>query len=359
MLRGHRRASPASTCSGSTGRLCRSADGAPGHPCSTSSPDTPSLSPQAGMRTRRRSSRSFGRLPSRACSQRFSASQQDLPPAVSSLPSAALSSRPIPRLPPGCDPAQAPDPSRSHPPPLRKLLKLLRENRRGLSQVATLLGNHPNPDEPFSSTEEGVETYRRFFDLAVRRDEPSSVAAHSLGDDKLLEKATQEIIELFDRLGVLGPHYRVLEIGCGLGRIVAAVAPRVSEIFGIDISPAMIQVARQRTAGLGNVALSVTSGRDLAQFPSESFDFVYGADTFPYIYHAGPDLAALHVREAARLLRSGGHLVILNYSYRDDVKEDRREGARRCASGGLELLVEGRQPLKLWDAVLFHARKLG
>jgi len=244
------------------------------------------------------------------------------------------------------------------PPALRKLLKLLRDNRRGLAQVATLLGNHPNPDEPFSSAEEGVETYRRFFDLAVRRDEPSSVAAHSLGDNKLLENATREIIELFDRLGVLGPHHRVLEIGCGLGRIVAAVAPRVGEIFGVDISPAMIQVARQRTAGLGNVALSVTSGRDLAQFPTESFDFVYGADAFPYIYHAGPDLAALHVGEAARLLRPGGHLVILNYSYRDDVKEDRREMAHLCASCGFELLVEGRQPLQLWDAVLFHARKL-
>jgi len=244
------------------------------------------------------------------------------------------------------------------PPALRKLLKLLRDNRRGLAQVATLLGNHPNPDEPFSSAEEGVETYRRFFDLAVRRDEPSSVAAHSLGDNKLLENATREIIELFDRLGVLGPHHRVLEIGCGLGRIVAAVAPKVGEIFGIDISPAMIQVARQRNAGLGNVALSVTSGRDLAQFPTESFDFVYGADTFPYIYHEGPDLAALHVGEAARLLRPGGHLVILNYSYRDDVKEDRREMAHLCASCGFELLVEGRQPLQLWDAVLFHARKL-
>lgn len=244
------------------------------------------------------------------------------------------------------------------PPALRQLLKLLRENRRGLEQVATLLGNHPNPEEPFSSPEEGVETYRRFFDLAVRRDEPSSVAAHSLGDDKLLENATQEIVELFDRLGVLGPHNRVLEIGCGLGRIVAAVAPRVGEILGVDISPAMIQVARRRTAGLGNVALSVTNGRDLAQFPSDSFDFVYGADAFPYIHHASPALAALHVREAARLLRSGGHFVVLNYTYRDDVKEDRRELSRLCAESGFELLIAGRQPLKLWDAMLFHARKL-
>lgn len=243
------------------------------------------------------------------------------------------------------------------PPALGKLIRLLRENRRGLAKVAALLGNHPDPETPFSSSEEGIETYRRFFDLAVRRDEPSSVAAHSLGDSKLLEKSTREIVELFDRLGVLGPHHRVLEIGCGLGRIVAAVAPKVGEALGIDISPAMIRTAREHTEGLRNVAFSVTSGRDLGQFPTASFDLVYGADSFPYIYHASPALAALHVREAARVLRPGGDLVILNYSYRDDANTDRREVVRLCASCGLELLANGELPLRIWDAVLFHARR--
>lgn len=252
--------------------------------------------------------------------------------------------------------------ARSWSPPvpaaLRKLLKLLRDNRRGLAQVATLLGNHPDPDVPFSSSDEGIDTYRRFFDLAVRRDEPSSVAAHSLGDHKVLEKATREVVELFERLELLGPHRRVLEIGCGLGRIVAAIAPQVDEAFGIDISPAMIRTARQRSANLRNVALSVTSGRDLAQFPTASFDLVYAADSFPYIHHAGRDLAAVHVRESARVLRPGGDLVILNYSYREDVNEDRREMVRLCGPSGLELLANGEQPLRIWDAMLFHARKL-
>lgn len=244
------------------------------------------------------------------------------------------------------------------PPALGKLIRMLRENRRGLSKVAALLGNHPDPETPFSSSEEGIETYRRFFDVAVRRDEPSSVAAHSLGDARMLEKSTREIVELFDRLGVLGPHHRVLEIGCGLGRILAAVAPRVGEALGIDISPGMIRAARQHTQALRNVAFSVTSGRDLAQFPAASFDFVYGADSFPYIFHAGPALAALHVREAARVLRPGGDLVILNYSYRDNAGADRREVARLCAACGFDLLVNGEIPLKIWDAVLFHARRL-
>lgn len=244
------------------------------------------------------------------------------------------------------------------PPALGKLIRLLRANRAGLARVASNLGNHPDPDTPFSSSEEGIDTYRHFFDLAVRRDEPSSVAAHSLGDHKLLAKSTREIVELFGRLGVLGPHQRVLEIGCGHGRIVAALAPKVGEALGIDISPGMIRVARQRSGHLRNVALSVTSGRDLAQFPTGSFDLVYAADAFPYIHHAGKALAALHFREAARVLRPGGDLIILNYSYRDNVQVDRREVHQLCGECGFELLADAEQPLRLWDAILFHARRL-
>lgn len=246
------------------------------------------------------------------------------------------------------------------PAELAKLMRLLRDHRRGLSKVAANLGNHPDPQTPFSSTAEGLETYRHFFDLAIRRDAPSSVAAHSLGSPKLLDKSTREIVDLFDRLGVIGPHRhrRVLEIGCGHGRILAAVAPRVDEALGIDISPAMIEGARQRCAGLRNTALSVTGGRDLGQFPTASFDLVYAVDAFPYIHHAGRALAALHVRESARVLRPGGDLVILNYSYRDDVAADRREVRRLFPAAGLELLAVGEQPLRLWDGILFHARKI-
>jgi len=66
------------------------------------------------------------------------------------------------------------------------------------------------------------------------------------------------------------------------------------------------------------------------------------------------------VREAARVLRPGGDLVILNYSYRDDVNADRREVVRLCAACGFELLANGETAtLRLWDAALFHGRRLG
>jgi SAM-dependent methyltransferase len=243
------------------------------------------------------------------------------------------------------------------PPALTKLIKLLRTNRRGLERVAANLGEHPDPETPFASAEEGIETARRFFDRAVRRSEEASVAAHSLGDPKLLDKATKEIVDLLARWGVLGAERRTLDIGCGIGRVPAALAPWVAEAHGIDISPRMIEAAERRCAAIPNVFLAVSSGRDLAGFADSSFDLVLAVDSFPYIHHAGPELVATHAREAARVLRPGGELAIFNYSYRDDIAADRRGFSRLCRDHGFELLTAGEQPFKMWDGVAFRARK--
>jgi SAM-dependent methyltransferase len=243
------------------------------------------------------------------------------------------------------------------PAALTRLIKLLRTNRRGLERVAANLGEHPDPETPFASPEEAIETARRFFDRAVRRSEEASVAAHSLGDPKLLAKATREIVDLFAAWGLLGPERRTLEIGCGIGRIPAALAPRVAESHGIDISPRMIEAAKRRSADIPNVFLAVSSGRDLAGFTDGSLDLVFAVDSFPYIHHAGPELVETHVREAARVLRTGGELGIFNFSYRDDIAADRREFEALCRNGGFELLTAGEQPFKIWDGVAFRARK--
>jgi SAM-dependent methyltransferase len=242
------------------------------------------------------------------------------------------------------------------PPTLTKLIKLLRANRRGLERVAANLAEHPDPETPFASAEEGIATARRFFDRAVRRSEEASVAAHSLGDPRLLAKATREIVDLFASWGLLGADRRVLEIGCGIGRIPAALAPHVAEAHGIDVSLKMIEAAQRRCAGLANVFLAVTSGHDLAGFADSSLDLVFAVDAFPYIHHAGLELVATHWREMISVLRPGGEITIFNYSYRDDVTADRREFTALCRACGCEVLAAGDQPFTVWDGLAFRAR---
>ncbi len=243
-------------------------------------------------------------------------------------------------------------------PSLYELARLFQDHPEGCERVATMLREHPDPDVSISPAEDVIAACRSFFDRAVERSETASVAAYSLDDPALLERATREVVDLFERWGLLGADRRTLEIGCGIGRMQAALAPRVGEAHGIDISPRMVETARKRCAGLPNVHLSLASGRDLAAFADESLDLVYAVDSFPYVFQAGPALAEAHFHEAARVLRPGGDFVIFNYSYRDDLEGDKRDVHRLARAAGLTVMVAGGQPFKFWDGIAFRLRRV-
>jgi ubiquinone/menaquinone biosynthesis C-methylase UbiE len=224
-------------------------------------------------------------------------------------------------------------------PSLRELALLLHDNREGCQRVALMLREHPDPTEPSDSAEEAVELYRDFFDRAVTWSEEGSVAAYSLGNPGLLAEVTEEVADAFESWGLLGPDRRTLEIGCGIGRMQKAIASRVAEAYGIDVSPKMIAAAQRRCAGLANVRLETTPGRDLAQFGDGFFDLVFAVDSFPYIHHAGPEMVATHFNQAPRALRP------------------RAEARRLCHAAGFSLVVSGSEPFKLWDGVVFRCRR--
>jgi ubiquinone/menaquinone biosynthesis C-methylase UbiE len=149
----------------------------------------------------------------------------------------------------------------------------------------------------------------------------------------------------------------LLDIGCGIGRVAAELAPKVGKVYGIDVSTKMIEAALRRCAPLSNVSLQKGSGRDLHDFADESIDTAIAVDTFPYIHQSGADLVSMHFAESARVLRPGGDLVILNYSYRDDEKADISDVARLAAEYGFDVVVSGDRPFALWDGLAFHLRK--
>ena len=241
--------------------------------------------------------------------------------------------------------------------PLAEMARLLREHRAGCEDAAVILHEHPDVGRTRRSAAEAIADCRSFFDHAVTLNEEASVAAYSLGDPALLDAYTAEILDLLEAWQVLGPERDALEIGCGIGRIQAALAPRVRASHGIDISDRMIAVARRRCSGLANVRLSRCSGQDLAGFANGSFDLVLAADSFPYIYQGGRELVTRHFDEITRVLRPGGDFVLLNYSYRASREADGRDVQRLCRSFGLELLVAGTQPFRLWDGEAYHIRR--
>ena len=237
-----------------------------------------------------------------------------------------------------------------------RILGLLAWRSEGSALVLHMLEQESVLDRPGETLDE-VDRCRYLFDRLVHMNAEASVALYSLGEPGLLDAATREVVELLDRLAVIGPERRVLDIGCGIGRFERALADRVAAITGTDISPGMLEAARQRCVGLANVEFLETSGRDLAPLHDGSFDTVLAVDAMPYVYRAGPPLVATHFEEVARVLRTGGDCVILNLSYRGDLELDREDACRFAAAAGLRILRNGTTDLRLWDGVTFHLRK--
>ena len=103
---------------------------------------------------------------------------------------------------------------------------------------------------------------------------------------------------------------RVLEVGCGPGALIQALAAKATEGFvaGVDPSPIMLQQTARRNAEAireGRVRLQLGSAMALP-FEDASFDKALSANSLPF----WPDQEA-GVKEMWRVLKSGGMIAII------------------------------------------------
>ena len=234
---------------------------------------------------------------------------------------------------------------------IARLLRLAETNWHHLGQVTALakdrLVNIPSDDG------DAVAAIREQFDRAVAVAPEASVALYSLGSADILDRATSEIVNRLTEWGLLRSDATVLDIGCGIGRIERALAPLVGSITAIDVSSGMIEEAQRRCRDLANVAFEQCGGRDLAGFRDRSFDLVLAVNSFPYLFAADPEIVVLHLRDAARVLRPGGAVAILNFSYRGDEEADRRDIERLAGVNGFTIRRAGSRDFILWDGLTF------
>jgi SAM-dependent methyltransferase len=116
----------------------------------------------------------------------------------------------------------------------------------------------------------------------------------------LAESHNQPLFEAVLDAAAVGAGTRVLDVGCGSGLALALAARRGAVPSGLDISPSLLGVARQRLpdADLRDGDMETLPFRDAA------FDAVTGVNAFQF---AGDPERAL--REAARVTRPGGRVV--------------------------------------------------
>lgn len=128
--------------------------------------------------------------------------------------------------------------------------------------------------------------------------------AESFSSSRVATDAEQ--LDAIIAIGDPRPGERWLEAACGPGLIARRLAPRVGEVHGYDVTPAMIAVARREAIahGLENVRFEVGDATALP-VPDGRFD---GALTRFSIHHI--PLPARMLRELGRVVRSGGRIVL-------------------------------------------------
>lgn len=97
---------------------------------------------------------------------------------------------------------------------------------------------------------------------------------------------------------------RILDVGCGTGALARRLAQRGAVVCGLDLSPEMLGVAKERAGGREDLTFVEGTCEELP-FGDASFDRVFSVISF----HHYPDPRG-SIREMYRVLRPGGKLHI-------------------------------------------------
>jgi ArsR family transcriptional regulator len=233
------------------------------------------------------------------------------------------------------------------------------EGSAGFSLVRAVLDRLPETDDVLAADRRQAarvlaERARAATDSFVRKgaewDETSALGLPA-------EAVEAALLDVLPR-GKLG---RVLDIGTGTGRLLELLAPLVSAGLGVDASRAMLALARARLArpGFSHCAVRLADMYRLP-LPDGGFDLVL---MHMVLHHAEDPAAAL--AEAARVLRPGGRLVVVDLAPHENAEALHRLAHRwpgfsddamrtRLAEAGLVATdgraVPGALEVRLWSA---------
>jgi len=133
--------------------------------------------------------------------------------------------------------------------------------------------------------------------------------------DEFFATGTREVGAFMQRTAAWGaPASRLsaLDFGCGIGRLTQALAVHFEQVYGVDISPKMIELANTYNRHGARCQYLCNPAGDLSRFADGSIDMIYSWIT---LQHVRPRYARRYIREFLRVLAPGG-LLLFQYPSR-------------------------------------------
>ena len=119
-------------------------------------------------------------------------------------------------------------------------------------------------------------------------------------------KEITSIIEYLKSLRINIQYKKALDFGCGVGRLTQALGYYFDEVYGVDISPSMIELAEKYNSIGKKCKYSLNDNNDLHIFHDNTFDFIYSNLV---LQHMKSKYSKKYIKEFIRILLPHGILI--------------------------------------------------
>jgi ArsR family transcriptional regulator len=161
----------------------------------------------------------------------------------------------------------------------------------------------------------------RLSAVKARKNEAQRFFAGAAGAwDRLRAEVYGKRVGVEALLALLPSEWTVADLGCGTGALAAELAGRVRRVVAVDQSAEMLRAARRRLAPHPNVEIH-EARLEALPIPDATCDAAVAVLVLSYLREP-----AAALREAARILRPGGRLVVVEAARHGDEELRRRMG---------------------------------